>query len=203
MKRILFAAAALATIGFNTSAFAAADATATVTMGGAVVPTCTLGAPVQSAETNATTTPGALTSSVALTLANASTAALNAGGFTLTYAGMCNYAHSVGIKATNGGLLQATPVTPVGGTFVQRIGYTASIGWAGANVAVPGGAMTSTAAATGLVAAQTANNAAVAGFNKGDLVLTVAVGSGANASTDPVVAGTYSETLTLQIGATL
>lgn len=200
MKRILFAAAALAAIGFNTSAMAAASASATVAMSGPVDPTCTLGTPVASATTGAVATPGASNTGVALTLANASTAALEASGFTLTYAGMCNYAHSVGIKATNGGLLNASAVAnaPIAGTFVQRVGYTASAAWGGVTAAVPG-ATTSTSAATGVAAAMIAQQSAVAGSNLGDLVLTVAIAADAN----PVVAGTYSETLTLKIGATI
>jgi hypothetical protein len=202
MKRILFAAAAIAALGFNSSAFAAPSGSADVTMSGTVAPTCTLGAPTASAQTNATTTPGAATSTVALTLADSTTAALNAGGFTLTYAGMCNYAHNVGIKAANGGLLNASAVAnaPVAnsGTFVQRIGYTATAAWAGQSAAVPG-ATTSTSVATGVAAATVAQNTAVAGSNAGDLVLTVAIAADSN----PVVAGAYSETLTLKIGATL
>lgn len=199
MKRILFAAAALAAFGFNTSAMAADSATATVTMGGTVADTCTLQAPTFAATTGApTNTATTNTSTVALSLADSTTAQLKASGFTLTYAGMCNYAHQVGIKATNGGLLNATPVAPVGGTFVQRIGYTASAVWATKTVAVPG-AITSTVSATGEIAAQAAVHEAVIGSNQGDLVLTVGIAAVAT----PVVAGTYSETLTLKIGATI
>jgi hypothetical protein len=200
MKRILFAAAALAAVGFNTSAMADASASAAVTFSGTNAETCTLGTPVPSAQTNAVATPGASTTTVAMTLTNSTSAALNAGGFTLTYAGMCDYAHSVGIKATNGGLLNASAVAnaPVAGSgaFIQRIGYTSSVAWAGATTTGPAPA-NDTAVATGDTPSTVAIQTAVLGSNRGPLVLTVGIAADAT----PVVAGLYSETLTLKIGA--
>ena len=143
------------------------------------------------------------TTAVTITnLADAGTAVLNSAGFTLTYSNsFCNYAHSVGIKATNGGLINASAAAnaPVGGTFVQRVGYDADVTWAGASTQGPKPAsVTTTAAGDG--AQDDAINTSVSGSNRGDLVLSVAID---NSATDPVVSGAYSETLTLKIGATL
>ncbi len=196
MKRILIAATAIAALGFNTSAFAAVDASATVTMGGKVANTCTLGTPTLSS-LNASLTPAASSSVVTFnSLANTNTAALNASGFAMNYEGMCNMAHQIQLKAANGGLRQVTPVAVLGGNFVERIGYTATATWGG-QTASPAIDATSTGAAP--AAAEKQDTKTVAGANAGTLVLQVTIPSNAA----PVVAGDYTETLTLKVAATI
>ncbi len=202
MKKLILAAASLVALSSG-SAFAADTQSTDVTFSGTVANTCVLKQGVFSAGTNAvlsgTAGGNAGTSTVALTLADATTAALNSAGFTLTYAdSYCNYAHKITIKATNGGLLNSTtgndPVA-TSGAFVQRIGYDADLKWMGNSFAQGPNPSTSTTDKTGDTSATNEMPFAVNGANRADVVLTVAIAS----NTNPVVAGTYSETLTIKL----
>ncbi len=205
MKKLIIAATAVAALTAS-SAFADASQSTSVTFSGSVDNTCVMTTPTVTASSNAASTAlagAAGVSTIAITnLADASTAALNAASFTLTYDGSyCNYAHKVGIKALKGGLVETADTNDVvagSGNFVQRIGYDADVTWAGASTQGPDPA-TSYSSDEGDATKTTAINTTVTGANRGALVLSVAVA----ADTNPVVAGTYSETLTLKIGATL
>ncbi|KAF0092808.1 MAG: hypothetical protein FD163_574 [Hyphomonadaceae bacterium] len=205
MKRIIFAATSFAAMAMAGSAFAANSQTTTAFMQGNVPDTCVLTAPTVTASTNATNVllgGNGGQSTMLLTLADANTAKLNAVSFTLTYAdSYCNYNHSVGIKATNGGLI-ASDYDPVAtsGAFIRRIGYDADIKWMGPAFAQGPNPGTSTTTDLGDTLSTAAVNFPVAGANRADLVIQVTID---NSNQTPVVSGTYTEYLTLKIGATL
>ena len=203
MKKLIIAAASLAALASG-SAFAADSQSTDVTFAGTVANTCVLKNAVSSGLSNVTETSvagNAGTSVLAITnLADATSAALNSAGFTLTYAdSYCNYAHKISIKATNGGLINSTtgndPVA-TSGTFVQRIGYDADLKWMGPAFAQGPNPATSTSTKAGDAASTTQIDFPVSGANRADVVLTVAIAANVN----PVVAGSYSETLTIKLG---
>ena len=123
-----------------------------------------------------------------------------AGATTLRYVGMCNYAHNVSIKSTNGVMVNGAFVAPVAGSgaFVERVGYAANFTWAGSSAATGIADKTSTSA-NAAFGAQTSSDTSIAGANAGNLDVTLTFA--ANAS--PVVSGTYTDVLTAQIGADL
>lgn len=203
MKRVLMAAAA-ASLFASPAAFAADSQTTNITIEGTVANTCVMGTP-GFLGTNASQTAlagNAGTSAVEITslAVSADDAALAAVEFTLTYSdSYCNYAHSVDLNSANGGLVDATPIDVVAGSgdFVRRIGYDSTLTWAdGAAIVSDVDPTTSTAQATGTAIDGTA--APVSGAFRGDLVLGVVIASNPN----PVVAGTYNETLTVTMGPT-
>lgn len=206
MKKLIIVATAVAALA-GSSAFADASQSTDVTFSGSVDKTCVLTAPTVTLSKNASSTAlnGASgISTIAITnLADASTAALNAASFTLTYAdSYCNYNHQVGIKAKNGGMIDSgTANDPVAdsGNFVRRIGYTSNVAWGGGTDLTGPAPTTVYDTDAGDASKTTKLEKNVAGANRGNLVLTVSIAADAN----PVVAGSYSETLTLKIGATL
>lgn len=201
MKRVLMAASAVALLAAP-SAIAADSQTTDITFSGSVADTCVMSAPTVTASSNATST--ALEGNVGTSVigidslaTSADDASLAAASFQLTYAdSYCNYAHTIDMASLNGGMEIATPVSVVGGTFVQLIGYDSTLTWGAATV-TDVDAATSTASATGTPVNGTEDT--VAGAYRGDLVLDVAIAADAN----PVVSGTYSETLTISLGVAI
>ncbi len=205
MKKLILAASAIAAM-IGSNVLADASQSTSVTIGGSVTPTCIMTTPTFAAATNASSVllvgPAGTSAVTIPNLADSATAALNSSDFKLTYSdSYCNYAHTVGIKATNGGLVDSgTGNDPVAGSgdFVRRIGYNSIVSWAGQDIDGPNPA-TSVSTDLGDATKTSAINTSIAGANRGALVLHVVVPSNPN----PVIAGSYTETLTLKIGATL
>ena len=195
MKKLVLLAAGAALLAGP--AFAAPSASNDITINGTAPQVCTLGNPNTTGSATNATFAGTTVSVTAL--ASATDASLNQTSVTLRYAGLCNYAHNVGLKSANGGLVNASGAAnaPVAGsgTFIQRVGYTATANWAGANDVLATSNSTTSYVAPGVVKA----NWSVAGANQGNLDVNVAIAS----SSTPVVAGTYGDTLTVGIGAAL
>jgi len=194
MRKYHVFAAALACGVIAAGAAQAADtATTVITLSGTAPNTCNIpSAPTAPSSSNMTLAGGgtAAANSVTVTdIFNATTGSLTGGNITLRYANVvCNYNATIGLRTTNGNLTAAAG-TIVGGTFLNDIDYTASATWGAAPVA--------TLNATGTAGATV--NQAAGGANVADLDLTITVAPSAT----PVVGGTYSDTLTLQVGAAL
>lgn len=206
MKKLILLGAASAALICAGPAFAADSASNAISISGSSPNTCTLDSGTQGAVTNSAYTPGAGASTLAITnLASATDASLQATSAVVTYVGMCNYAHNVGLKSLNSGLQNNTAANdPLAssGSFIKKVGYTASYTWAGHSSGAGETLSFSNDVGTGAsaaAAATTGTTFAVAGANSGNLVLTF----GITGSATPVVAGTYSDTLTVQIGAAL
>lgn len=195
MKRVLMAAAAASL--FVAPAFAADSASTAIDFSGTVENTCVLEAGADSAATNASLAGTTVTLS---DLVDDTTAVLNASGLTLTFAdSYCNYAHDVDLDATNGGLISsAVSGDVVGGTFVTRIGYTADLSWAGQAINLA--PTTDTNDFDGAEAVD-GTKIDIAGANREDLTIVFAIAQ--DNPNDPVLAGTYSETLTIEMGPSL
>lgn len=195
MKKILIAAAAAALL--STPALADSSANQVITISGSAPNVCTLGNPAQQAVTGNIAVSG---SNVTITgLFNTNDATLAAGSVTLRFAGMCNYAHNIQLRSANGYLYNTTgSLPPLGGEFVRRVGYAADYSWAGQTRtgAISDQTSTTTAGSAG-GNPQTSTALAIGGANAGDLDVKLNFA----ANTNPVVAGNYSDTLTVRIGA--
>jgi hypothetical protein len=192
-KYHVFAAAFVCGFIAAGAAYAADTATTVITLSGTAPSTCNIPtAPTAPSSSNMSLTAGgtAAANTVNVTnIFNTTTGALSGGNITLRFANVvCNYNAQIGLRTTNGNLTTAA-ATVVGGTFLTDIDYTAATSWGGAAVA--------SLTANGTAGATT--NTASGGANVGDLDLTITVAPSAT----PVYGGTYSDTLTLQVGAAL
>jgi hypothetical protein len=93
----------------------------------------------------------------------------------------------------NGGLALGSAAQVVDGTFISHINYRAQVDWAGKS------AVMSTDGGPGKKTPTTV----VGGTNHGPLSLRIVIDDLENDLTIPLVAGTYSDILTVQIGAPL
>lgn len=200
-KFLLLGAATAALICASGSAFAGSPtATSTVNLTGTSPTVCTLDVnPTVNASSGSGSSFSLSGNTLTVTsLFDTTDSHIVAGSTTLRYVGMCNYAHNVSIKSTNGVMVNGAFVAPVGGTFVERVGYAANFTWAGSSATTGILDKTSTSA-NAAFGAQTSSDTAIAGANAGNLDVTLDFAANAN----PVVSGTYTDVLTAQIGADL
>lgn len=188
-----FAAAITCGLVIAGAAQAADTATTVITLSGVAPSTCNIPtAPTAPSATNMTLSGGGTAAANTVDVSsifNTTTGALTGGNITLRFGNVvCNYNATIGLRTTNGNLTAAAG-TIVGGTFLNDIDYSATATWGAAPVA--------TLNATGTPA--TTVNQAAGGANVADLDLTITVAPSAT----PVIGGTYSDTLTLQVGAAL
>jgi hypothetical protein len=199
--KLTVAAVALVTL-LGGQAFADPSASAAVTMSGPSVQTCTFGALTQTGATNAglsSSTPSAATVSIT-TLASPATAIYQPGTvIALGMSGMCNYVHNVSLKTTRGGLkptaAQIAANSPVAGSlpFLQHIDYNAIVTWGGP---------TPTVLSTTNIAGESVT-ANINGSFRGTGSLSLSLKNPVGYATTPMIAGDYSDTLTVQIGVPL
>lgn len=106
---------------------------------------------------------------------------------------MSNYAHTVSLQTTNGGMTPAAVVPVVSGTFISKLNYTAIL-----LSAPPAFILSLNTSAAAALASQSIN---VAGAMISVYTLTVTVDN--SNTTTPILAGTYSDTLVLKVGQPL
>jgi hypothetical protein len=177
--------------------FADPSQSANVEMGGTVDKTCTLSPMTQFSGTGATLASEATATSATVNLtalANLSDATFQETGFELNYNGMCNYAHSVSIQTVTGNLKATnTANSPVAGSlpFVTALNFTAANSWAGdtRNLATNGTALRKSVVTISRAAS-----------GQGRLLVSILPPAD---ETMPLIAGTWSDQIKLQIGAAL
>lgn len=207
MKKII-AALGVATSIFAGPVLAQTTASNAISVGGTAVDVCLIRtAPTVGALTNATLSNlGAGAGTIAIdTLANTTDATLNAASIQLTFPAMCNNTHRVSVTSAQGGLQNASAVenTVMSGSanFIRKVGYTVGYTWAGST---GGGLALSTNSGTGgsgpTAGSTTSTPLQISGANDGNLVMTIAVAAVANT---PVVAGSYTDTLTLTFSSVI
>jgi hypothetical protein len=118
---------------------------------------------------------------------------LNRASIQLEVDGICNRAHSLSVMTNNGGLKQAGSVLPVGGAFVGHINYRVQVDWAGETATLTTDAVPGKKAPVNLIG----------GPNQGSLNISLIIDEVDNDLNTPVIAGVYSDILTIQIGAPL
>jgi hypothetical protein len=149
-------------------------------------PVCTLSSPVAS---GSSVNAGYAMNSVTLTqLIDPTTALANDSSITLQIAhALCNHSAWLSLGSRNGGLTSSSGVNVAAGQFLTVVPYVAEASWGGLTIALDTG--------SGVKIAK----GELAGANSGSLSLNIAVHKGAT----PVVQGTYSDVLTVKIGAPL
>ena len=204
MKKLLMMAAAAAVI-LPMSAQAADSATGTVNLSANANNTCAIRGISAGAGTTLSSLPfadtaGAASATVALSLGddamNQTTALTSSTIKNLTLSAFCNYAtHNVSLRSANGGLTNAATTSTVG-TFNRRIEYTANItGWDTSAVA----SLTANGVVTDATASQdTATSPVTAATNVTNANLAITTTANATA---PLLAGSYTDTLTIRLGA--
>jgi len=188
---------ATASVGISTTpALAQATDSDTVTLSGTQAQTCTLGTFSAGVVSGALAGGDFAGSTLTLTGAmSSSTAIRSAGSITLNATAMCNYGHFVSVRQTSGGLINASDVVPTQGTFVRQQGYDAVVSWASQSVTASSADVTTAP----VVAPITSANQSIGGAASGTLSLTLSV----VASTSPVAAAAYTDSVVVQIGADL
>jgi hypothetical protein len=118
------------------------------------------------------------------------TALVNPSTISLNFPGaFCNYNATVSLSTRNGGLTttNASTVVSDAGTFLSKVPYVANLNWG----RVTGLSLdTSTAGAAGATVSKPAG-----GANSSDLTVSIATAR----STLPVLAGTYSDVITIKV----
>jgi hypothetical protein len=189
MKTLSIVGAALASLMMAGSALAQ-DATSNITMSGSAANTCNVPT-VAVVSSNGSFVPdtglnGTFTFS---DFANSTNATHASKTLTITYTGaMCNYAAKLGLQSTNGAMTSG--LAAVSG-FAEKVTYTAAAAWDGAT-----NSLTADGSAAGI---KGASNTSVAGPKNADLVVTVTT----VASASPLLAGSYSDVLVVQVGTEL
>ena len=190
---------AVAFAGFGAgSALAAPSQTTDAEFSGTVVDTCVIDPLTFGSGANATLEPGATSTAATVTFsgfANGDTAVFVPGtGINLNFSGYCNYPHTIRVQTVNGSLTNQTAANdPVAGsgTFIDEIFYDVNVfGWDGAFVTLD---------ADGPAGAKSPNGG-LAGAHRGSATMVISL---TNPGPDPLLAGDWSDTLILQIGAPL
>lgn len=127
------------------------------------------------------------------TMVDPSSSLLKPASIQIEIIGTCNQTHYVSAMTKNGGLALGSAAQVVDGAFISHINYRAQVDWAGKS------AIMSTDGGPGKKTPTTV----IGGTNHGPLSLRIVIDDLENDLTIPLVAGTYSDILTVQIGAPL
>jgi hypothetical protein len=144
---------------------------------------CILSPPTETAISNAALVAGPTAGQVRLTqFVDPQTAVPNAATIGLDFSVVCNAAHHLTVRTLQGGLVLASPAPAPGPGLRNSVPYQVSVAWAGQQAMGSSDTMVPVDIAT-------ANGAA------GVLSITIAVPGGG----DPLVAGTYSDSLVVEL----
>jgi hypothetical protein len=127
------------------------------------------------------------TSVLNVTSATSATGVLNSGAFNFNVSSTCNSPSKVVLTSQNGGLKDATPTPVSSGSFVNRIDYSAIAIWG----LVSAGALVTTGTAGQSAQTGTTTSASTGNLQVAFSLLTL--------STNPVLAGDYSDTLRVSL----
>ena len=189
----LCVAAVLAAV-LATPALAGPTRTSTASLTGAAPTVCTLGAPTLAASGDAVLS-GSTPSSATVTISNfvdtSNASYVDGISITLNFAAMCNYASHFNSQTVTGALKDSQPIVAGSGPFLSSLNYQALLQWAGQNSVLN---TNGTALKKGL-------QKNVPGSYSGTAALSITlVDPGVST---PLVAGTFSDQLTIQIGAAI
>ena len=114
---------------------------------------------------------------------------------TLTFDGMCNYGAQISIESSSGGI-KSDWTGPIDGDFVTEVFYQASAFWSAGGPPIVFTSMTTNGTP------ETSASSVAANPINGEFSVIIDLEEPANSSA-PMLSGTYSDTLTVQIGAAL
>lgn len=173
----------LASCVFSGGLAALESAGSNLTVGGEAKQVCRLPAPTVGQTSNA----GFASSTINITkLLDDTNATVKASSITLTYpSALCNYNAIISLATANGGLVTQSPGAP---GFLNKVDYVIQGTWGGVTLPM----LDTTGKTPNSYVSADAGGAAV-----GDLVLNITMPDG----TMPVVAGQFSDIITVKIGA--
>ncbi len=190
-RHFTLAMAALFTAALCGEALAQDSGSAQFTITGTAPNICVLPAPVATGAANNATY---ASNTITLTqLVNPTTALVNASSLTVQFPNtLCNYPANVSLSSKSGGLVAGNGATIAGGsgTFLQNVPYAVTASWGSFSLVLD----TATSNGNTLTVSKP-----VGGANAGNLSLNFST----QASTLPVAQGTYTDTVTVKIGAAL
>ena len=193
LARVSFGVALVALL--SGPAFSAGSQTNGVAISGSAVNTCTLSAPTVFSTSGAALSSSTLTSgTIAISdfVDTSDATYIDGVSIILTFDAMCNYPSHFNSQTLTGGLKSTTPVVAGSGPFVTTLNYSAGLTWGGqtSNLGTNGSAL------------RKGVQRNVAGSFKGTAQLNITLSNPTVGST-PVVAGAFTDQLTIQIGAAL
>ncbi len=126
-------------------------------------------------------------------LVDQNTSTLNVASIELEISGLCNQAHTLSLKTTSGGLVPQEAKSVAGGPFILHVNYRATVQWGNQTAVLETNSTPGAKSASGVIP----------GANQGVLNLTLDIDNTTNDMNVPLVEGTYSDTLVVQIGQPL
>jgi hypothetical protein len=165
-----------------------------VGFGGIAPPLCSFAAlPTELASDNMSLAAGGTNKLQIESLIDPTSGLLNRASIQIEVIGTCNQTHYVSVMTKNGGLALGGSSSAVGGAFDAHVNYRAQIDWGGRTVEM------STDGSPG----KKTPNTVVGGANHGPLSLRIVIDDLNNDMSMPLIAGTYTDIITIQIGAPL
>lgn len=187
-------------------AFAANNASATIGYSGSSPQTCVLRVPTKTGGNKSDLLAGATASAATVNFtgfADANTALWSSNNsITLAMNGYCNYKHDISLQTTRGAFKADTAANaPVAGSdpFVTELNYSATFNWGTASNALT---TDGTPLAKEIVNVD-GSFRTTPSSNNGSLVIALQAPAAGLVGTAPLIAGPWSDILTLQIGVPL
>jgi hypothetical protein len=171
----------------------AEDSGSSLGMGSDAKPLCAItSAPTVTSENNMSLTSAGNDHSVITVaeLVDEATAKLKQASIQLSLQGVCNQPHHLGLMSINGALLPTATPENVNAAFITKIQYTATAAW---------GSTTSVLQTDG-TPGKTSSVNSIGGANRGFLIVDITINQTNNSFDMPVLAGTFTDTLIIQIG---
>lgn len=178
------------------SAQAGTSGGSTLGVGGYAPPVCSFTAAARALTTdNMTFSPGGVSSGLISVdhLIDENSGQLKRASIRLEILGVCNQSHYLSVLTTRGGLTLDQQANVVSGNFVQHVNYRAQVDWAGRTAILDTDATAGKKSSAGLVE----------GPNSGPLNVSVTIDETNNDFTAPALAGSYADSLIVQIGLPL
>ncbi len=189
MRKLLIATAFL--MGSTAAAMAADSASSSISLSGTVAETCYI----------TSSAPQSHTYTGSGSLADATTAVIRTQNQDFTFGdSYCNAAFKMKLSSANGAITSSNNgVGTATGDFASFVNYTAEAKF---DSTTASSVILDTSSAAGIGSIETATSSETAGAERGTLNVNVSI-DGTQQSGNPLLAGTYSDTLTVTIGTNL
>lgn len=178
-------------LGFGVQ-FAFADSVQVPATGAAAAVCLFTAAPTERSTNNMDLTSSSISESAVsiLSMIDANNAQLQQAAITIRYKARCNYPHTLSISSTKDGMTSDVAQPSAGPDFLKRVNYTATVAWSNSSAEL-------TTLGTQPGRTTTVNNVNPA---SGNFTVDIDINDENNDFTKPVVAGHYTDKITILIG---
>jgi len=162
-------------------------------MGGVSPPLCSFAAAPRALNADNMSLSGAGQNSASISvnqLTDSATALLIKASIQLEIIGVCNESHYLSLKTSKGGLTLEDQTGVVGGNFLDHVNYRAQADWAGQSVSLN----------TDAIAEKKTTSGVIEKTHRGALNISLLIDENTNDMNKPLLAGQYTDFLTVQIG---